>query len=181
MTECSPRILVEYKNKWHPSFCVFQVFRNSGGAEIHKVYGGEAWKDWNAKSEGSPASLEISAPQYDRWPWWYLEMTVQAPLGTCFIQYTGKGAVGASSTALRRPWTKVTIWSLPIFAPSESQVRFALVKQFLSIYYSWAILLTSRPMRLHWCSKPLISAPLWWNSQDIYCPCVFFLWLTQAR
>lgn len=87
---------------------MFQTFKNFGGAEIHKVHGGEAWKDWNAKREGGPTSLEISAPQYDRWPWWYPEMTL-APLDTCFIQYTGKGSVGASSAALRRPWTKVTI------------------------------------------------------------------------
>ena len=109
MTECAPRIFVEYKNKWHPGFCIFQAFRNFESAKIHKVYGGEAWKDWNAKSESIPTSLEISAPQYDRWPWWYLEMTVQAFLGTCFIQYISKGFVEASSTALRRPWTRVTI------------------------------------------------------------------------
>lgn len=93
--------------------CVFQVSRNLEVLRSGKVYGGEAWKDWNAKSEGSPAFWRSQCHSMIDGHWWYLEMTVQAPLGTCFTQYTGKGSVGASSTALRRPWTKVTIWSLP--------------------------------------------------------------------
>lgn len=99
----------------------------------------------------------------------YWDLTVQAPVGTCFIQYTGKGSVWASSTAPRRSWTKVTylitshICSLGV--PGQACIGKAISEHLFFLRCSADIQTNVITLMF----QALISAPLWWNSQDIYC------------